>query len=650
VIPRNIYIYINLNINTQKIIADLSDKQSEKMKENKSSLYNLFAKLDLNADGKIDLKDLKVAVETMQFPQVEVPVQAQKYFSSFKAAMSDLLSKLDVNADGQIDVNDLKTAMESMTLPALPSEAQEFITEHITSIEDNKKFKEFAEFIKEHLRVIASDAVQNVQTSDTDTASATDQKIAPPIHLDVEISAEEYNALYQLFVKLDLKKDGKIDLHDLTKAMEDMKLPHVPGHVQEFFNKYDTDGDGYIDFNEFVLYVKEHEKDLKSYFKRIDTNKDGAIDAGEIVASFKKMGVHLDTAEAQKLLERMDKDGTLKIDWNEWRNYLILTPSSSIHDVLRYWRHSSIIDIGENGLVPDDFTETELKTGMWWRHLVAGGAAGAVSRTCTAPLDRLKIMLQVHGNSKNNLTIKSGFMKMLREGGVKSLWRGNGINVIKIAPESAIKFMAYEQIKGLFRGDTNRELLITERLMSGSAAGAISQTIIYPMEVLKTRLALRKTGQYAGIFDCGRQIAQQEGWKSFYRGYVPNLLGIIPYAGIDLAIYETLKKQYMKRNKEQDPGIVALLLCGTISSTCGQLASYPLALIRTRLQAQARKGPDALSSKDTMTSVFKNIIKTDGPRGLYRGITPNFLKVAPAVSISYVVYENARTAMGIKSS
>lgn len=46
-------------------------------------------------------------------------------------------------------------------------------------------------------------------------------------------------------------------------------------------------------------------------------------------------------------------------------------------------------------MVPDDFTIEEKQTGMWWRHLVAGGGAGAVSRTCTAPLDRLKVMMQV---------------------------------------------------------------------------------------------------------------------------------------------------------------------------------------------------------------------------------------------------------------
>lgn len=59
------------------------------------------------------------------------------------------------------------------------------------------------------------------------------------------------------------------------------------------------------------------------------------------------------------------------------------------------WSSSQIFDVGENLTVPDEFTVEERQTGMWWRHLVAGGGAGAVSRTCTAPLDRLKVLMQV---------------------------------------------------------------------------------------------------------------------------------------------------------------------------------------------------------------------------------------------------------------
>ncbi|KAK0045117.1 calcium-binding mitochondrial carrier protein SCaMC-2, partial [Biomphalaria pfeifferi] len=108
-----------------------------------------------------------------------------------------------------------------------------------------------------------------------------------------------------------------------------------------FFEKYDKDSDGEINFDEFVLYVKEHEKELLSFFQNVDTNKDGYVDASEIVESFKKVGVQIGKKEAEKLLKRMDKDGTLKIDWDEWRHYLILTPTESIHDILHYWRHSS---------------------------------------------------------------------------------------------------------------------------------------------------------------------------------------------------------------------------------------------------------------------------------------------------------------------
>lgn len=63
-------------------------------------------------------------------------------------------------------------------------------------------------------------------------------------------------------------------------------------------------------------------------------------------------------------------------------------------------------------------------------------------------------------------------------------------------------------------------------------------------QVMKTRLALRKTGQYTSIVDAAQKILKQEGWRSFYRGYIPNLLGIVPYAGIDLAVYEVNKFHY----------------------------------------------------------------------------------------------------------
>lgn len=87
-------------------------------------------------------------------------------------------------------------------------------------------------------------------------------------------------------------------------------------------------------------------------------------------------------------------------------------------------------------------------------------------------------------------------------------------------------------------GSDQQSIGIPERFVAGSLAGVIAQSSIYPMEVLKTRLALRKTGQYSGISDCAKHILRREGVAAFYKGYIPNMLGIIPYAGIDLAVYE----------------------------------------------------------------------------------------------------------------
>ncbi|XP_034480379.1 calcium-binding mitochondrial carrier protein SCaMC-3 isoform X2 [Drosophila innubila] len=479
--------------------------------------------------------------------------------------------------------------------------------------------------------------------------------------MPTEIPAEDEERLEKIFNQLDRDGDGKIDIHDLSAALHDFGLSSV--YAVKFMQQSDKDQSGNVGFAEFLHYVREHEKNLCLQFSHLDKNRDGKVDLEELISAFKDLGLDVDLDEARKLLSRMDKDGSLNISFNEWRDFMLLAPSTDIHDLIKFWRHSTYLDIGEDMNVPDDFTQKEMQTGLWWRHLVAGGIAGAVSRTCTAPLDRVKVFLQVQ---TCRMGISECMQILLKEGGSRSMWRGNGINVLKIAPETALKFAAYEQMKRLIRGnDTTRQMTIAERFYAGAAAGGISQTIIYPMEVLKTRLALRKTGQYAGIADAAAKIYKHEGARSFYRGYVPNILGILPYAGIDLAVYETLKRRYIaSHDNNEQPSFLVLLACGSTSSALGQLCSYPLALVRTRLQAQAAetigsqtrktqipmKSSDAHSGEETMMGLFRKIVRQEGFTGLYRGITPNFLKVLPAVSISYVVYEYSSRALGIKMS
>ncbi|XP_069460454.1 mitochondrial adenyl nucleotide antiporter SLC25A23-like [Ambystoma mexicanum] len=451
----------------------------------------------------------------------------------------------------------------------------------------------------------------------------------------------------RLFAQLDANKDGRVDINELREGLAMMGMHSVINAEEEILKEGDKDQDGEMDFEEFAQYLQEREGKLLLMFHSLDKNNDGHIDVSEIQETFHSLGVYISFQQAEKILQSMDQDGSMTINWYEWRDHFLLNPLENMEEVIHYWKHSTVLDIGEYLTVPDEFSVKEKKTGMWWKQLMAGAMAGAVSRTGTAPLDRLKVFMQVHASKKNSMNVVSGLRDMIREGGFRSLWRGNGINVLKIAPETAIKFMAYEQIKKLILGQ-QETLRVQERFVAGSLAGATAQTIIYPMEVLKTRLALRKTGQYAGMADCAKQILRKEGLRAFSKGYLPNMLGIIPYAGIDLAVYETLKNTWLQKYSKDtaDPGVLVLLGCGTISSTCGQIASYPLALVRTRMQAQASiEGATQFS----MLGLFKNILTQEGVFGLYRGIAPNFMKVIPAVSISYVVYENMKFALGVTS-
>jgi len=125
------------------------------------------------------------------------------------------------------------------------------------------------------------------------------------------------------------------------------------------------------------------------------------------------------------------------------------------------------------------------------------------------------------------------------------------------------------------------------------------------------------------------------------------VVGVVPYAGVDFAVYSSLRDLYTRRYRDHHPGVFTVFCCGAVSSTCGQVVAYPLQLVRTRLQTQGMAGRPMLY--DGMMDAFCKIWKCDGLLGFYSGLVPNFMKAIPAVSISYIVYEQVSRAMGISS-
>ncbi len=183
-----------------------------------------------------------------------------------------------------------------------------------------------------------------------------------------------------------------------------------------------------------------------------------------------------------------------------------------------------------------------------------------------------------------------------------------------------------------------------QRMAAGALAGATSQVIIYPLELVKTRLAVCPTGTYKGIIDCARKVLKYEGMRSFYRGLLPSMMGILPYAGVDITVFEMLKERLLD-DYDGMPPPHSILGAGMLSSSIAQFSAYPLALVRTRMQAQGIGGQKL--KYNGMLDVLRKTYGREGWRGLYKGSMTNLAKLAPAAGISWFVFEESKSVLGV---
>lgn len=168
------------------------------------------------------------------------------------------------------------------------------------------------------------------------------------------------------------------------------------------------------------------------------------------------------------------------------------------------------------------------------------------------------------------------------------------------------------------------------------------EAITYPLDLLRARLASQVGDlRYRNTFHGMSVMIREEGLRSLWKGMVPTLQGIIPYAGVNFAVFETLK-QHAPKNERGEIGTITKLACGGLAGAIGQTVSYPWDVVRRRMQTVGfAPGVPDLNYNGSWRAM-KTIVRTEGFTALYRGLTINFWKVTPAVSISFTVYEHMK--------
>nr|KJB17080.1 hypothetical protein B456_002G263700 [Gossypium raimondii] len=243
----------------------------------------------------------------------------------------------------------------------------------------------------------------------------------------------------------------------------------------------------------------------------------------------------------------------------------------------------------------------------------AGAVAGAVAKTVTAPLDRVKLLMQTQGvrvgqeSAKKSIGLIEALVSIGKDDGIKGYWKGN-------LPQK------------LFTGKDG-ELSVLERLAAGACAGMTSTFITYPLDVLRLRLAVEPG--YRKMSEVALTMLREEGFGSFYYGLVPSLIGIAPYIAVNFCIFDLVKKALPEKYRQKTQ---ASLLTAVVSAAAATLTCYPLDTVRRQMQMRG-------TPYKSVMDAIPGIIERDGVGGLYRGFVPNALKNLPNSSIRLTTFD-----------
>lgn len=241
-----------------------------------------------------------------------------------------------------------------------------------------------------------------------------------------------------------------------------------------------------------------------------------------------------------------------------------------------------------------------------------GTISSAVSKTLTAPIELWRIQRQ------NSFIPNSTIRDVVKKEGLRYLWKGNTVNLVKGTPQYTLNYMIFKEINKT----------IDSKLISGATSGCISMTLIYPLDTTRSYLSLQTNkNKYKGIIDVFRKTPI----RKLYGGLGTSIVGFGSFSGC-LFYFQDVVKKY---NTEYP------FINGGLASVMALSVTYPTDLIRRRQQLQ---GYDAAVPKyngffDAIKKIYKN---EGGIVALYRGLHANYVKSFAQWSVYFYIIDNMK--------
>lgn len=271
------------------------------------------------------------------------------------------------------------------------------------------------------------------------------------------------------------------------------------------------------------------------------------------------------------------------------------------------------------------------------KDFIAGGVAAAISKTAVAPIERVKLLLQVQHVSKQITADKhykgmvDCFVRIPREQGFLAYWRGNLANVIRYFPTQALNFAFKDKYKQVFLGGVDKRTQFWRyflgNLASGGAAGATSLCFVYPLDFARTRLAAdigkgMEQREFSGLGNCLVKIFKSDGLLGLYRGFGVSVQGIIIYRAAFFGFYDTAKG--MLPDSKSTSLVISWMIAQTVTTISG-IVSYPFDTVRRRMMMQSGRKKVDITYNSTI-DCWRKIAQQEGGKAFFKGAFSNVLR------------------------